>query len=47
MGGGTCCDASHIHNWQTEPDENELRAPLAFGLIKMKFANNLSSQMEV
>lgn len=47
MGGGTRCHASHIHNWQTEEDENELRAPLDFGVIKMKFANNFNSQMEV
>lgn len=47
MGGGTRCDASHIHNWQTEQDENELWAPLDFGVIKMKFANNLNSGMEV
>lgn len=47
MGGGTRCVASHIHNWQTEQDENELWARLVFGVIKMKFANHLNSQMEV
>lgn len=39
--------ASHIHNWQTEQDENELWAWLVFIAIKMKFTNHLSSQMEV
>lgn len=38
---------SHIHNWQSQQDENELWAWLVFGVIKMKFANRLNSKAEV
>lgn len=47
MREGIRCIASHIHNWQTEQDENELWAWLVFAVIKIKFTDHLNSQMEV